>query len=105
MLTYINIGYINSIIEVLGVYLNKDAKEKLKYIREDIRPIFKDLINNEEEILQVMRVLKVILSRSRAINFIKLRYYFRISNYNFYAKDNIYYIAIFMSYIRSIGVY
>lgn len=44
--------------------MHKGAKEKLKYIREDIRPVFNDLINNAKELLNVIRILKVILSRS-----------------------------------------
>jgi hypothetical protein len=51
MLAYINIGYINNIIEVLGAHLNKAIKEKLKYIREDIRPMFNNLIDNTKELL------------------------------------------------------
>jgi hypothetical protein len=105
MLAYINISYINNIIKVLRAYLNKSAKEKLKYIREDIRLIFNNLINNAKELLQVMRELKVILSGSRLINFFKLKCSFKISDYNFYIKDNMHYIAIFIIYITSISVH
>jgi hypothetical protein len=54
VLAYINISYVNNIIKVLGAYLNKGAKEKLKYIKEDIRLIFNDFINNAKELLQVI---------------------------------------------------
>jgi hypothetical protein len=64
MLAYINISYINNIIKVLKAYLNKGAKEKLKYIKEDIKLIFNNLINNAKELLQVIRELKVVLSGS-----------------------------------------
>jgi hypothetical protein len=105
MLAYINISYIDNIIKVLRAYLNKGAKEKLKYIREDIRPIFNDLINNAKELLQVIRESKVVLSGSRLTNFFKPGYSFKTFDYNFYAKDNTHYIAIFIIYITSISVY
>jgi hypothetical protein len=105
VLAYINIGYVDNTIEALGAYIDKGAKEKLKYIREDIRPMFNDLINNAKELLNVIRILKVILFKFWLSNFFKLRYSLRAFNYNFYTKDNIYYIAMFITYIKSISVY
>ena len=105
MLSYINISYIDSAIKILGAYINDNAKEKLKHIREDVKPIFDNLINNFKELLRVMRKLKVMLSGSRLVNFFKLKCNFREFNYNFYAKDNAYYIAIFIIYITSISVH
>ena len=105
MLAYINIGHINNTIEALGAYIDEGAKEKLKYIREDIRLIFNDLINNAKELLNVMRILKVMFSRSRLSNFFKPGYSSRASNYDFYIEDNMHYIAIFMTYIKSISVH
>jgi hypothetical protein len=54
MLAYINISYIDNIIKVLGTYLNEGVKEKLKYIKENIKLIFNDFINNAKELLQVI---------------------------------------------------
>jgi hypothetical protein len=54
MLAYINISHVNNIIKVLKAHLNKGAKEKLKYIKEDIKLIFNNLINNAKELLQVI---------------------------------------------------
>jgi len=105
VLAYINISYVDNIIKVLRAYLNKGAKEKLKYIREDIKLIFNNLINNTKKLLQVMQELKVILSGSRLTNFFKLKCSFKISDYNFYIKDNAHYIAIFIIYIISISVH
>ena len=105
VLAYINIGHIDNIIEALGVHMNEGVKEKLKYIREDIRLVFNDLINNTKELLNVMYILKVILSGSRSSNFFKSGYNSRVFDYNFYTKDNIYYIVIFMTYMKSISVY
>jgi hypothetical protein len=105
VLSYINIGHVNSAIEILGAYMDDNAKEKLKHIREDIKPMFNDLINNFKELLRVMRESKVVLSGSRLINFFKPGYSSRESDYDFYAKDNAYYIAIFMVYMTSIGVH
>jgi hypothetical protein len=67
--------------------------------------MFNDLIDNFKELLGVIYKLKVILSGSRLVNFFKPRYSSKESNYDFYIKDNIYYIAIFIVYIMSIGVY
>jgi hypothetical protein len=64
MLAYINISHVNNIIKVLKAHLNKGAKEKLKYIKEDIKLIFNNLINNAKELLQVIQELKVVLSGS-----------------------------------------
>ena len=105
MLAYINISYVDNTIKVLRAYLNESAKEKLKYIKEDIRPIFNNLTNNAKKLLNVMRISKVVLSGSRPSNFFKLRCNSKAFNYNFYIKDNIYYIAIFITYIKSISVY
>jgi len=52
-----------------------------------------------------MRELKVMLSGSRLTNLFKPGYSFKISDYNFYTKDNAYYIAMFIIYITSISVY
>jgi hypothetical protein len=105
VLTYTNISHIDNTIKVLRAYLNEGVKEKLKYIREDIKLIFNNFVNNAKELLQVMRELKVILSKSRLTNFFKLKYSFKTFDYNFYTKDNTYYIAIFIIYIISISVY
>jgi hypothetical protein len=105
VLAYTNISYINNIIKALRAYINKGAKEKLKYIREDIKLIFNNLTNNAKELLNVIRISKVILSKSRLSNFFKLKYSLKAFNYNFYIKDNIYYIAIFITYITSISVH
>jgi hypothetical protein len=105
MLAYTNISHIDNIIKVLGAYLNKGAKEKLKYIKEDIKLIFNNFINNAKELLQVIRESKVVLSGSRLTNFFKLKCSFKISDYNFYTKDNAHYIAIFIIYITSISVH
>ena len=85
--------------------MDKGTKEKLKYTREDIRPVFNNLTNNTEELFNVMYISKVILSGSRPSNFFKPECSSRVSNYNFYIEDNTYYIAIFMTYIISIGIY
>jgi hypothetical protein len=105
VLAYTNISHVDNTIEVLRAYLNEGAKEKLKYIREDIRLIFNDLIDNAKELLQVMRESKVVLSGSRLTNFFKLKCSFKTSDYNFYAKDNTHYIAMFIIYMTSIGVH
>ena len=102
---YINIGYVDNTIEALGAYIDEGAKEKLKYTREDIRPIFNDLINNAKELLNVIRISKVVLSRSRPSNFFKPGCSLRASDYDFYTEDNMYCIAMFMTYITSIGVH
>jgi hypothetical protein len=44
--------------------MHEGAKEKLKYIREDVKLIFNNLINNAKKLLNVMRILKVMLSKS-----------------------------------------
>jgi len=105
VLSYINIGYINSAIEILRAYIDNNIKEKLKHIREDIKPMFNNLIDNFKELLGVIRELKVMLSGSRLVNFFKPGYSSRESDYDFYAKDNTYYIVIFIVYITSIGVH
>jgi hypothetical protein len=63
VLAYINISYINNTIKALRAHMDKGAKEKLKYIREDIKLMFNDFINNAKELLNVMRMLKVVLFR------------------------------------------
>lgn len=50
LLTYINIGYLDIAIECLGAHLDDGEKEKLKYRREDVRPVFNDLTYNSEEL-------------------------------------------------------
>ena len=105
MLSYINISYVDSAIKILGAYINDSAKEKLKHIRENVKLIFNNLTNNFKELLRVMHKSKVILSGSRLVNFFKLKYSFKEFDYNFYAKDNAYYIAIFIIYITSISVH
>jgi hypothetical protein len=67
--------------------------------------VFNDLINNTKELLNVMHMSKVMLSKSRPSNFFKPGYSSRASNYDFYTKDNIHCIAMFITYIKSIGVY
>ena len=64
VLAYTNIGHVDNTIEALGAHIDKGAKEKLKYTKEDVRPMFNDLINNVEELLNVMRMSKVMLSGS-----------------------------------------
>ena len=105
MLAYTNISHINNIIEVLKTYINEIAKKKLKYIRENVRLIFNDFADNAKKLLNIMRKLKVMLSKSRPTNFFKPRCNFKKSNYNFYIKNNAHYIAIFMVYITNIGVH
>jgi len=105
VLAYINISYIDNIIKALGAYMHKGTKEKLKYIREDVKLIFNNFTNNAKELLNVMRMLKVILSKSRPSNFFKLKYNLRAFDYNFYIKDNMHYIAMFITYIISISVH
>jgi hypothetical protein len=64
VLAYINISYINNTIKALKAHMHEGAKEKLKYIREDVKLIFNNLINNAKKLLNVMRILKVMLSKS-----------------------------------------
>jgi hypothetical protein len=104
VLAYTNIGYVNNTIKVLRAHLDKGAKEKLKYTREDVGPVFNDLTDNAKELLNVMRESKVVLSGSRPTNFFKLGCSSKKSDYNFYVKDNTHCIAMFMIYITSIGV-
>jgi hypothetical protein len=105
VLAYTNIGHVENTIEVLGAHLDKDAKEKLKYTREDVRPVFNDLTNNAKELLNAMRESKVVLSGSRACNFFKPGCSSRASDYDFYVEDNVGCIAIFMSYMTCIGIH
>ena len=105
MLSYTNISYINSAIKILGAYIDDNAKEKLKHTREDVKLIFDNFTNNFKELLRVIRELKVVLSGSRLVNFFKLRCSFKEFDYNFYAEDNAYCIAIFIVYITSISVH
>ncbi|KAF4627298.1 hypothetical protein G7Y89_g10854 [Cudoniella acicularis] len=105
LLSYTNIGYVDSAIELLGAHLDDDAKEKLKYTREDVRPVFDDLTDNAEELFNVIRKSKVVLSGSRSVNFIKPGSSSRASDYDFYAEDNVHCIAMFMAYMTTIGVY
>jgi hypothetical protein len=105
VLSYTNIGHVDSAIEILGAYMDDDAKEKLKHTREDVKPVFDDLTDNFEELLGVMRESKVVLSGSRPVNFFKPGCSSRESDYDFYAEDNAYCIAIFMVYMTSIGVH
>jgi hypothetical protein len=64
MLAYINIDYINNIIKGLAAYINKGTKDKFKYIREDVRPMFNNLIDSAKELVNIMHKSKVVLSRS-----------------------------------------
>jgi len=105
VLSYTNISYINSAIKILGAYIDDNAKEKLKHTREDVKLIFDNFTNNFKELLRVIRELKVVLSGSRLVNFFKLRCSFKEFDYNFYAEDNAYCIAIFIVYITSISVH
>jgi flagellar motor component MotA len=104
MLAYINISYVDNIIKALRAYMHKGAKEKLKYIRKDIRLVFNNLTNNAKELLNVICILKIMLSKSRPSNFFKLKYSLKAFDYNFYIKDNMHCIAIFITYITSISV-
>ena len=105
VLAYINIGHVDNTIEALGAHMDEGTKEKLKYTREDVRPVFNDLTNNTEELLNVMCILKVVLSGSRPSNFFKPGCSSRASDYDFYTEDNMHYIAMFMTYMTSIGVH
>ena len=102
---YINIDYINNIIKALGIYIDEGIKKKLKYIKKNIRPIFNNFINNIKKLLNIIYILKIIFFRSWLSNFFKLKYNSRVFNYNFYIKNNIYYIIIFIIYIINIGIY
>jgi hypothetical protein len=84
--------------------MDNDAKEKLKLARQDVRPVFDDLTDNPEELCNVMRKSKVILSGSRAVNLFKPGSSSKASDYDFYAEDNVHSIAMFMAYMTSIGV-
>jgi hypothetical protein len=64
VLAYINISHVDNTIKALRAHMDKGVKEKLKYIREDVKLVFNDLTNNAEELLNVMRMSKVMLSRS-----------------------------------------
>jgi hypothetical protein len=104
LLSYTNIGQIDSAIELLAPHMDNDAKEKLKLARQDVRPVFDDLTDNPEELCNVMRKSKVILSGSRAVNLFKPGSSSKASDYDFYAEDNVHSIAMFMAYMTSIGV-
>jgi hypothetical protein len=104
VLAYTNIGHVDNTIEVLGAHMDEGAKEKLKYTREDVKPVFNDLTDNAEELLNAMRKSKVVLSGSRAANFFKPGCSSRASDYDFYVEDNAHCIAMFMIYMASIGV-
>ncbi|KAH8799667.1 hypothetical protein F5884DRAFT_758148 [Xylogone sp. PMI_703] len=104
ILAYTNIGHVDNTIEGLGTYLDQSAKEKLKYKREDVRPVFKPLTNDTEKHLDAMRESKVVLSGSRAANFFKPGCCSKTSDYDYYIEDNGHCIAIFMIYMASIGV-
>jgi hypothetical protein len=49
---------------MLKAYINNNAKERLKYIRENIKLIFDDFINNAKELFNVIYKLKVMLFKS-----------------------------------------
>jgi hypothetical protein len=49
---------------MLKAYINDNAKERLKHIRGNVKLIFDDFINNTKELFNIMRKLKVILSKS-----------------------------------------
>ena len=105
VLAYTNIRHIDNTIEVLGAHMDEVAKKKLKYTREDVRPVFNDLTDNAKELLNVMRESKVVLSGSRPTNFFKPGCSSRKSDYDFYVEDNAHCIAMFMVYMTSIGVH
>jgi hypothetical protein len=105
VLAYTNIGHVDNPIEGLAAHIDKGAKEKLKYTREDVRPVFNDLTDDVEELLNVMRESKVVLSGSRPTNFFKPGCSSRKSDYDFYVEDNTHCIAMFMIYMTSIGVH
>jgi hypothetical protein len=105
VLAYTNLGHVDNTIEGLGAHIVKGAKDKLKYTREDVRPVFNDLTDNAKELLGVMRKSKVVLSGSRSVNFFKPGCSSRISDYDFYVEDNAHCIAMFMFYMTSIGVH
>jgi vacuolar-type H+-ATPase subunit E/Vma4 len=48
---------------MLRAYINDNAKEKLKYIKENIRLIFNNFINNIKKLFNVIYKLKVVLSK------------------------------------------
>jgi hypothetical protein len=105
VLAYTNIGHVDNTIEALRAHMDEGVKEKLKYTREDVKPVFNDLINNVKELLNVMRMSKVMLSGSRPSNFFKLGCSSRASDYDFYTEDNMHCIVMFMTYITSISVH
>jgi predicted nucleic acid-binding OB-fold protein len=64
LLSYTNISHVDSAIELLRAYIDNDAKEKLKRIREDVKIMFNDLTDNAKELFNVICKSKVVLSRS-----------------------------------------